>query len=153
MADYKELVGKKFASRGRTISDGEFNILQDLTWQTAALHTDREFIKKNTKYDERIMSGSIILSIAMGLAGSSDLKTAFKDFNIAEDVQLGVESIQFTAPAYPGDTLWTETEILEIRPSRKNPKNLVVRLRLRCYKKPDILVLDSVRATLRRMAD
>lgn len=152
MGDYKELVGKKFVSRGRTISDGEFNILQNMTWQTASLHTDREYMKKNTQFEDRIMSGTILFSIAMGLEGTSDLKAALKTYGITEIAQLGVESVQFMAPVYPGNNLWAESEIVEIRPSRKNPKRVIVRLRLKCFKKPDIQVLDSVRASLRQIS-
>jgi acyl dehydratase len=152
MGNYQEVVGRKFVSRVRTISDGEFNILQDLTWQTARIHTDGDYMK-NTEFSERIMSGSILLSVAMGLEGNSDLRPVLKTYGIVDVGALGVESIQFIAPVNPGDSLWSETEILEIRPSRKNPKRLVVRLRLKCFKKPDTLVMDSLRASLRKIED
>ncbi len=74
-----------------------------MTWQTAALHTDREYMK-NTRYGERIMSGAILFAIAMGLEGTSDLRPVLKTYGIIDVAQLGVDSIQFTAPVYRGDS-------------------------------------------------
>lgn len=140
-------LGKKFVSRTRTISEGEFQVMQCLTWQTAAIHTDREYMK-TTPFGERIMSGSILLSVAMGLEGTTDERAALKNCGLREIAQLGVEGIKFTAPLHPGDSLWVESEILEGRPSKKNPKRIVIKRRLRAYKKPNIMVMDSSRYSL-----
>lgn len=139
-------IGQKFASRSRTVSEGEFMLLQALTWQTAAIHTDKEFMK-TTQFGERIMSGSLVLSVAMGLEGTTDEREVLRQAGFRGVAQLGIESVQFRASLQPGDTVRVEAEILEARPTR-NPGRVVVKRRLRAFRQTGEMIMEGTRFSL-----
>ena len=65
-------VGKKFISAGRTISEGNFTLLTNLTWTTDQIHSDREYMK-GTQFGERILAGACLLACVVGLANRSGI--------------------------------------------------------------------------------
>ena len=124
MAAFEDFIpiGKKFVSPGRTISEGDFSLLVNLTWSTFPFHTDREYMKE-TQFEERILPGTCTLACTSGLATQiRGLREVFMQDGFRIVAMLGLERIRFTAPVKPGDTLTVHVEITGIRPTRKNPK-------------------------------
>ncbi len=140
-------VGNIYKSRERTISEGEFHVMQSLMWQTAGIHTDREHMK-TTPFGDRIMSGSIMMCVAMGLEGTTDERAAYRNAGFKDGAQLGIEYVKFIAPVHPGDSVWAEVKWLDARPSEKNPNRWIAKRQLRLYKRPNILCLDSARYSM-----
>jgi acyl dehydratase len=60
----------------------------------------------------------------------------------------GVEELRWEAPAYPGDTLSVETEILDTRPSRSRPEIGLVRTRISTFNQYGELVMSMVATTV-----
>lgn len=52
-------------------------------------------------------------------------------------IGLGVESMKWPRPVYPGDVLRVESEVIEVRPSQSNPERGIVRVRSTTFNQDD----------------
>ncbi len=138
--------GKKRSSIGRTISEGDFSLLVNLNWTIGSIHADSEHMR-STAFGERILPGVCVLSTTMGLANTSRVRGLMADQGFQLVALLGYESVRFTAPVYPGDTITVESEILDARPS-SDPKRCVARLRDVTTRQTGETVLEAVRTEL-----
>ena len=63
-------------------------------------------------------------------------------------VALGFEDVVMPHPVFDGDTLYEETEVLEIRASRSRPTQGIVRVETRGYNQDGVLVIRLRRPIL-----
>ena len=97
---YEELnIGDRFQGYGRTLTEADLTTFNGLTWNTAPLHNDREWVKNNTEYKDRIFPGTCTIAMAQGLASQMGV---LDGTGLAI---LGITDVKFTAPVYPGDTI------------------------------------------------
>ena len=61
---------------------------------------------------------------------------------------LGYDKVEFPHPVFHGDTLFVESEVLEVRPSESKPDRGVVKVHTRAYNQDDTLVAEFKRAVL-----
>jgi acyl dehydratase len=61
---------------------------------------------------------------------------------------LATDELSHPAPVFHGDTLFTESEVLEVRPSQSKPDRGVVRVHTRAYNQDGTLVAEFKRAVL-----
>jgi acyl dehydratase len=61
---------------------------------------------------------------------------------------LATEELSHPAPVFHGDTLFVESEVLEVRPSKSKPDRGVVKVKTDCYKQDGTLVATFKRAVL-----
>jgi itaconyl-CoA hydratase len=61
---------------------------------------------------------------------------------------LGWENVRLTAPVFAGDTLYAESEVLEVRPSRSRPGQGIVKVRTRGFNQRDETVIEFERTVL-----
>ena len=61
---------------------------------------------------------------------------------------LATEELSHPAPVFHGDTLYCESEVLEVRPSQSKPDRGVVKVHTRVYKQDGTLVAEFKRAVL-----
>ena len=154
MATFDQLVpvGKKFASPARTIGDGDFAQLHNLTWTTNDIHTDQELMRQ-TQFGERLLAGVCTLACMEGL----ELAGGFRDVLYGEHTRpvahLGFEEIRFTAPVKPGDTIRVESEVLSIRPSSKNPRRGVLRVGIEVLNQRGQQVMKGTEVQLLELTD
>lgn len=140
-------VGKKYISAGRTISEGDFTLLTNLTWTTDQLHTDREYMKQ-TPFGERILAGACVLACAIGLANRSGIDQALDNDKVKRVAALGFRKVIFSAPIKPGDTITVHSEILNVRPTSKDPKRAVVRIKETTFNQTGQEVMTHIRSIL-----
>lgn len=117
-------IGATFKSQGRTLGEGDFTLITNLTWTTSELHANYEKMK-DTQFGERILAGPCVAAVVVGLSGTSDLHRALHQAGIRLVAMLGMEKVTFPSPVKPNDTLWCETEIVTARLTR-NPKRGVL---------------------------
>jgi itaconyl-CoA hydratase len=109
-------IGRKTRSMGRTITEGEFTLLNSLSWSISELHTNREAMV-GTPFGERLLAGTILLAITEGLHDSSDaLRDLQDEFGVQIGRVLGLTA-RFKAAVLPGDTLWADTELISAEPT------------------------------------
>jgi itaconyl-CoA hydratase len=116
-------VGDTFRSRlGRTITDADNVWFTCLTLNTNQIHF-------NAPYAERTRFGRPLVNSAFTLAVVTGMTVPDTSENAAAN--LAWTDIQLPKPVFVGDTLWAESEILELRESKSNPSVGIVSMRCR----------------------
>jgi itaconyl-CoA hydratase len=109
-------VGVIERSEGRTIDDGQFALLTNLTWTTGLLHSDGHYMKSHP-FGRLILGGPVVAAIISGLWRSSCWDRFSEQHGLRAIGALGAES-RFRAPVFAGDTLWSETALTAARTSK-----------------------------------
>jgi acyl dehydratase len=73
---------------------------------------------------------------------------AVSDISGKAIANLATEELSHPAPVFHGDTLYCETEVLEVRPSESKKDRGVVKVHTRVYKQDGTLVAEFKRAVL-----
>jgi acyl dehydratase len=120
---YDELeVGARYLHRpGRTASEADNVLFSSLTMNTQALHLDAAFAGQQP-FGQRLMNSMWTLSTMVGASVSQITQGTLV-------AQLGLSDISFPAPLFHGDTLNTETEVIDKRLSTSRPGQGIVTLR------------------------
>jgi acyl dehydratase len=106
-------LGERFQTQGRTIGEGDFSALCNLTWTTGNSHTDREFMAGRT--GERWLAVPCVAAVVVGLTAKHWFSYVFHKqygIRILESRHLEVES---HLPVVPGDTLHADCEVVEAK--------------------------------------
>jgi len=115
--------GDTFRSRfGRTVSEYDNLLFTGLTHNTNSIHFDRV-------HAERTQFGQILVNSTFTLALITGMTVPDTSENAAANLQW--TDIKLPKPVFAGDTLWAESEILELRESQSNPKVGIVTMRSR----------------------
>jgi acyl dehydratase len=116
-------VGDTFRSRiGRTITETDNIWFTCLTMNTNQIHF-------NTPYAERTQFGKPLVNSTFTLALITGMTVPDTSENAAANLQW--TDIKLPKPVFAGDTLWAESEILELRESKSNPSVGIVTMRCR----------------------
>ena len=120
---YDELeVGARYLHRpGRTASEADNVLFSSLTMNAQALHLDAAFAEQQP-FGQRLMNSMWTLSTMVGASVTQITQGTLV-------AQLGLTDISFPAPMFHGDTLYTETEVVDKRPSSSRPGQGIVTLR------------------------
>lgn len=120
---YEELVvGATYLHRpGRTATEADNVLFSSLTMNTQALHLDAAF-SESQPFGQRLMNSMWTLATMVGASVSQITQGTLV-------AQLGLTDISFPAPLFHGDTLYTETEVIEKRLSASRPGQGIVTLR------------------------
>jgi acyl dehydratase len=130
MPTFDELlpIGKEFVTPGRTIGEADFIMFANMTWDIGSVHCDKEFMK-GTQFGERILAGTCVLAVVEGLAIVGGLREVVYQDKLKVVAVVGFDEVRFTAAVIPGDTLTVHWQIAEVRPSAKNPKRGVLKVK------------------------
>ena len=140
-------IGAKYKSIGRTLGEGDFSLITNLTWTTSELHSNFEHMK-DTPFGERILAGPCVVAVVTGLTLTGDhLERALEKVGFRPVAMLGMDKIRFPAPVKPNDTLWAETEIVGARPTR-HPERFVLTVIDRGFNQRGEMVSEATRTGL-----
>ena len=115
------VVGDVYEHRpGRTISETDNTWFTLLTMNTHPLHFDVEY-GKASEFGRCLVASPLTLAILVGMSVTDVSQKAIAN--------LGWKDIRMTAPVFPGDTLYAESEVLEKRESNSRPTAGVVTVR------------------------
>ena len=114
---------------GRTITETDNVLFSALTMNTQPLHLNEDFASKQTEFGRRIVNGIFTLGLAVGLT-VSDLTEGTIVAN------LSYEKVLHPNPVFHGDTIYAESEIVEMRESKCRPNAGLVKIKC-TGKKPD----------------
>jgi acyl dehydratase len=138
-------VGSKIVTQRRTITEGDFSAMVNLSWETSPLHTDREYAK-TTPFGERILGGPCTIPFVAGLTGHA-WHGMWERSGLRLIALVGINNVTFTTPLFPNDTIWVETEVISMRPTSK-PKRQLVTVKDILRKQVDQIVLQMERLIL-----
>ena len=126
---YDELeVGMKFKHGGRTVTEMDNVLFSALTMNTQPLHVNEDFASK-TEFGQRLVNGVFTFGLVVGLT-VADLTEGTIVAN------LGYDKVVHPNPVFHGDTVYVESEIIEMRESKSRLEVGIVRIK--CWgKKPD----------------
>jgi acyl dehydratase len=139
--------GKVARSQGRTIGEGEFAMLTNLTWTTRERHANRELMAQQGESD-RELAGPVVVALVASLAALGQLnRQLHEEHGVQTLAAMGLEA-QFLAPVHPEDTLWAESEVLSARDSASRPGQGVLTIRDRGINQRGEVVVEVVRTLL-----
>ena len=104
-------LGDRFKSPSRTLTDAHFLFFAGMTGDNHPIHYDVEYAKK-TRYGQRLAHG--LLLTALTAVGASTLAPIIEDSIVAFVEQ----RTRFLAPAFIGDTLYPEHEVVGLERKR-----------------------------------
>lgn len=139
---YEELeVGQVYEHRpGRTVSETDNTMWSLLCVNLQPLHVDAHH-SKDTEFGERIVNSIFTLGIVTGLQ--------VHDITLGTTVaNLGFDEIEFPNPVFAGDTIYSETEVLEKRLSESRDDSGIVHFEHRGYNQDGDLICRCQRAGL-----
>jgi len=87
-----------------------------------------------------VVVGPLVYSIMLGMSVS--------DVSGKAIANLATEELKHPAPVFHGDTLFVESEVLEVTPSRSKPDRGVVKVHTRAFNQEGTLVAEFKRAVL-----
>jgi acyl dehydratase len=119
LEDFK--VGDIYEHRpGRTISEADNTWFTLLTMNTNPLHFDAAYSAK-TEFGRPLVNSCLTLAMVTGMSVSDVSQKAIAN--------LGWDKIRLTAPVFAGDTIYAESEVLEVRDSKSRPGDGIVSVR------------------------
>ena len=129
---------------GRTVTEADNVLFTTLTMNTQALHLDAAWSAEQ-EFGQRLVNSMFTLSTIVG-ASVAQLTQGTIVAN------LGFSSVVFPHPLFAGDTLYSETRVLEKRLSASRPGQGIVTLEHTGRNQDGTVVAIAVRTTLVRCA-
>ena len=124
----------------RTVTEMDNVLFSSLTMNVQPLHLDAEFGKK-AEFGQVLVNSIFTLGLTVGLSvGDLTLGTTVGN--------LGFEKVEFPKPVFIGDTLYAESEVLEVRPSKSHPNWGIVILEHRARNQRNETVMRCKRAAM-----
>jgi acyl dehydratase len=131
-------VGDVYRSRlGRTITETDNIWFTCLTMNTNQMHFNTPYSER-TRFKQQLVNSTFTLALVMGLTVPDTSENA--------TANLEWQEIKLPNPVYNGDTLWAETEVLELRESRSNHDVGIVKVRSRGINQRREVVIEFTRA-------
>jgi acyl dehydratase len=131
-------VGMKFKHGGRTVTEMDNVLFSALTMNTQPLHVNEDFAAK-TEFGQRLVNGVFTFGLVVGLTVAELTEGTIV-------ANLGYDKVVHPNPVFHGDTIYAESEIVEMRES-KSRKDVGI-VRIKCWgKKPDGTVVVEFERT------
>ena len=105
---------------GRTISEADNTWFTLLTMNTNPLHFDAAYSAK-TEFGKPLVNSCLTLSMVTGMSVS--------DLSQKAVANLGWDKVRLAAPVFAGDTIYAESEVLEVHESQSRPTQGIVTVR------------------------
>jgi itaconyl-CoA hydratase len=116
-------VGDVFASRlGRTLTETDNVWFTCLTMNTNQMHFNTPYAER-TRFGRQLVNSVFTLALVTGLTVPDTSENAVAN--------LAWTDIKLPNPVFVGDTLWAETEVLDVRGSGSHPNAGIVSIRCR----------------------
>ncbi len=116
-------VGDVFKSRlGRTVTDTDNIWFTNLTLNTNQMHFNVPYAE-GTRFKQPLVNSAFTLALVTGLTVPDTSENA--------TANLAWTDIKLPKPVFVGDTLWSESEILDKRDSKSNPNVGIISMRSR----------------------
>jgi acyl dehydratase len=124
----------------RTVTDMDNMLFSSLTYNPAAIHIDHEYAK-GTEFGKPLMNSIFTLGLVIGLS--------IQDTTLGTTIgNLGMTDTTFPKPVFAGDTIRSETKIVEKRESKSRPTQGIVTFEHVGINQRDEVICRTIRAAL-----
>jgi len=123
----------------KTVTEADDHLFCLITMNHHPLHIN-DVYAENSQQGQNVVVGPLVYSLALGMTVS--------DISGKAIANLATEGLSHPNPVFHGDTLYCETEILEVRPSESKPDRGIVKVHTRVYKQDNTLVAEFKRTVL-----
>lgn len=124
---------------GRTITSADNIWFTLLTQNTAPVHFDHHYASQ-TEFGRPLVNSTLTLAVVTGQSVTDVSQNVFAN--------LGWDEIRLPHPVFEGDTLYSQSEVLEKRPSQSRPATGIVSVRTTGFKQDGTVVLTLRRTVL-----
>lgn len=132
-------VGDVYRSRiGRTITQADNIWFTLLTNNTNQVHFNQHYAEQ-TEFGRPLVNSAMTIAVVAGLGVADTSENGFA---------LGWDQIKLPHPLYEGDTVYSISEVVEIRESTSRPKQGIVKFRTRGVKQDGTVVIDYTRSVM-----
>jgi acyl dehydratase len=130
-------VGDAYETRGRTLTEADVVNFAGVSGDFNHLHTDAEAMA-DSEFGERVAHGALVFSVLTGLIWQSR-SDAEREAIVAF---YGVDRLRFVQPAFIGETIHAEVEVLDTEPRDHPVATGVVRQRVDAVNQHDETLLS-----------
>jgi acyl dehydratase len=123
---------------GRTLTEADNTWFTLLTNNTNQIHFNTEYAKR-TDYGRPLINSALTLAIVAGMGVADVSENGFA---------LGWDQIELPNPLFAGDTLYSESEVLEKRESKSKPQLGIVKVRTRGIQQDGKVVIRYTRSVM-----
>jgi itaconyl-CoA hydratase len=124
---------------GRTITENDNIQFSLMTMNSHPMHCDAHFASQS-EFGQLLVNSGLSLAVVLGMT--------VNDVSAKAVANLGWKEINLTAPVFCGDTLYAESEVLEVRSSKSRPTQGIVTTHTRGFKQDGTQVMDFIRMSL-----
>jgi len=123
----------------KTVTEADDHLFCLITMNHHPLHINDVYAAASQQ-GRNVVVGPLVYSLALGMSVG--------DVSGKAIANLATEELKHPAPVFHGDTLFCETEVLEVKPSQSKPDRGVVRVQTRVHKQDATLVAEFKRTVL-----
>ncbi len=124
---------------GRTVTETDNSWFTLLTQNTAPLHFDKHYASQ-TEFGRPLVNSTFTLALVTGQSVS----------DVSQNVManLGWDQVRLLKPLFEGDTVYSKSEVLELRGSKSRPNVGVVTVRTTGFNQDGIILIEFNRTLL-----
>jgi acyl dehydratase len=123
----------------KTVTESDDHLFCLITMNHHPLHINDVYAKQSQQ-GRNVVVGPLVYSLALGMSVS--------DVSGKAIANLATEELSHPAPLFHGDTLFVESEVLEVKPSRTKPDRGTVKVHTRAFNQDGVLVAEFKRVVL-----
>ena len=132
-------VGDIYRARiGRTVNDADNVLFTLMSNNTNQIHFNAHYAAQ-TEFGKPLVNSIVTLAVVAGLGVTDISENGFA---------LGWDYIKLPNPVFAGDTLYSESEVLEVRESKSRPGQGVVKVLTRGLKQDGTVVIEYARSVM-----
>jgi acyl dehydratase len=124
---------------GLTVTETDNVWLTNVTMNLNPMHFNESYASE-TEFGRRLVNGLVVIALAVGMS--------VVDVSQNATANLGYDDVRHHAPAFHGDTIFSESEVTEKRESDSREHVGIVTTELRAYNQDDDLVLSVERTPM-----
>jgi acyl dehydratase len=123
----------------KTVTEADDHLFCLLTMNHHPLHINDVYAAESQQ-GRNVVVGPLVYSLALGMSVS--------DISGKAIANLATEGLSHPNPVFHGDTLFCETTVLEVKPSRSKPDRGTVKVHTRVLNQDGVLVAEFTRLVL-----
>lgn len=123
----------------KTVTEADDHLFCLITMNHHPLHINDVYAQRSQQ-GRNVVVGPLVYALALGMSVA--------DVSGKAIANLATEELSHPAPLFHGDTLFAQSEVLEVTPSRSKPDRGVVKVRTDAHNQDETLVATFRRAVL-----